>query len=87
MYTVYLLKSTKFVNKSYIGFTAKTVRERLQEHNSGLSKYTNSFKPWELIYFENFSCKKCARNREMFLKSGFGYRLRKLILNNYGFLR
>ena len=39
MYIVYLLKSKKFANKSYVGMTIKPVDERLQEHNNGLSKF------------------------------------------------
>lgn len=83
MYTVYILKSLKDPTKSYVGLTIKQVKERLREHNKGLSKSTKTNKPWELIYFENFYCELCADKREQFLKSGSGYRLRKLILDNY----
>lgn len=83
MYTVYILKSLRNPTKSYVGRTIKPVKVRLSEHNSGLSKSTKSDKPWELIYFENFYCELCADKRELFLKSGFGYRLRKLILENH----
>ena len=83
MYQVYLLRSKNNKSRSYVGLTIKGVLNRLTEHNSGESKSTKPFIPWELVYFENFYCKTCAERREKFLKSGFGYRLRKLILNNY----
>lgn len=83
MFTVYILKSLKNPTKSYVGLTIKHVKDRLKEHNEGLSNYTKTDKPWELVYFENFYCKLCADKREQFLKSGFGYRFRKMILENY----
>lgn len=33
--------------------------------------------------YENFYCKLCADKREQFLKSGFGYRFRKIIIQHY----
>lgn len=86
MYKVYLLRSKVKPEKTYVGLTIKLINDRLQEHNDGLSKYTKTFKPWELIYYENFYCKLCAEKREIFLKSGIGYKLRKLILNNHKLL-
>ncbi len=83
MYSVYILKSLKSPTKTYVGLTIKQVKDRLKEHNEGLSKSTKHDKPWELIYFENFYCKLCSDKREQFLKSGFGCRFRKLILDNY----
>lgn len=83
MYQVYILKSLKKLNLSYVGLTTKGVDKRLDEHNLGKSKYTKTFTPWKLVYYENFYCKLCAEKREIFLKSGFGYRLRKLLLEKY----
>lgn len=87
MYYVYLLKSLKNPDKSYVGFTSRKVKDRLIEHNNGLSIYTKTDLPWELVYYESFYCSICAEQREKFLKSGLGYRLRKLLLNNYQKLR
>ncbi|HBB76872.1 MAG TPA: hypothetical protein DCZ82_04425 [Candidatus Levybacteria bacterium] len=87
MYIVYILKSLKSPKKTYVGLTIKDVKSRLKEHNSGLSTYTKSNKPWELIYFESFYCELCAGKRELFLKSGIGYRFRRLILDNYSKLK
>jgi len=83
MYIVYILKSLKRSAKTYVGLTIKDIGKRLKEHNDGLSQYTKTDRPWKLIYFENFYCKLCAEKREQFLKSGFGFRFRKVILNNY----
>lgn len=86
MYSVYLLQSEKFPGKTYVGLTIKTPKERLKEHNIGLSQYTKAYLPWKLIYFENFYCKLCADKREQFLKSGIGFRFRKIMLDNYRLL-
>jgi putative endonuclease len=56
---------------------------RLKEHNAGLSQFTKAFRPWELIYFETFYSELCADKRERFLKSGVGFRFRKIMLENY----
>ena len=87
MFYVYLLRSLKNPKKSYVGFTNRKPFERLIEHNNGLSRYTKTDLPWELIYYESFTCRFCAEQREIFLKSGFGYRLRQLLLDNYKKLR
>lgn len=87
MFYIYLLKSLKNLNKSYVGFTTRDPKARLIEHNNGTSKYTKTDLPWELIYYESFSCQTCAEEREKFFKSGFGYRLRKLLLDNSQKLR
>jgi len=83
MYHVYVLNSIKNPGKTYVGLTIKDMKARLREHNNGLSKYTTAFKPWKLVYFENFYCRTCAEKREKFLKSGIGYRFRKIILENF----
>jgi len=84
MYKVYLLQSLVKPTKTYVGLTIKDVNDRLSEHNKGLSQYTKTDLPWKVIYFETFYCKLCAEKREQFLKSGFGYRLRKILLANAG---
>jgi len=83
MFQVYILKSLKDNKKTYVGLTTKGVINRLKEHNLNESKYTKTFSPWRLIYYENFTCMQCAENRERFLKNGVGFRLRKLIAENF----
>lgn len=83
MFKVYILESVSKPGKTYVGLTIKEVKARLGEHNDEKSKSTKSYVPWNLIYYENFYCKLDAEKREQFLKSGFGYRFRKLILENH----
>ena len=66
MYYVYLLASqrTKWI---YVGFTNNLWR-RIEEHNSGKSEYAASRGPWRLVYFEAFSSKEDAIEREQQLK-------------------
>ncbi|HVZ67255.1 MAG TPA: GIY-YIG nuclease family protein [Patescibacteria group bacterium] len=83
MYFVYIIKS--LVNeKVYVGYTGKTVEERLKEHNSGSNKWTKSSKPFKIVYYEKFICEEDAKLREEFLKSGVGRKIKNLIVNNFG---
>jgi putative endonuclease len=50
MFWVYVIYSKKF-DKIYIGQTID-LNLRVEEHNNGLSKHTNKFKPWDLVYSE-----------------------------------
>lgn len=83
MYFVYLLKS-ETNGKSYVGFTSKEVECRLNEHNIGSNIWTKRNGPFKLMYYESYSCKVDAMNREKFFKSGIGCKLKKLILDNFG---
>ncbi|HPS28603.1 MAG TPA: GIY-YIG nuclease family protein [Candidatus Paceibacterota bacterium] len=81
MYFVYVLQSE--INQSlYIGYTEDVFR-RLTEHNEGKSKFTSSFIPYKLIFYEAFISQKDAKSRETYLKSGWGFRSIKKILKNY----
>jgi putative endonuclease len=53
--------------KYYIGCT-DNIEIRLLEHNSGRSKYTRSFMPWELKYTESYETLSEARVREKQIK-------------------
>ncbi len=71
MFTVYVLYSSKH-QKIYIGFTSD-LKNRLISHNILAKKgWTVKFRPWELIYKEEFSLKSEAMKREMQLKSAKG---------------
>lgn len=67
MFYVYVLKSTT-AKKHYIGQTSD-LQKRLQEHNSGESKYTSAYIPWELVYSEEYETRSEAMKREKYLKS------------------
>lgn len=71
MITVYTLYSSKF-DKIYIGQTDNLER-RLFEHNNGLlSTYTKRYKPWQIIYTEEYQTRNEALKREKQLKSQKG---------------
>lgn len=70
-FTVYVLYSEAY-NKHYIGFTSD-LENRLKSHNELATKgYTVKYRPWKLIYTEEYIDKKEAIDREKFLKSGQG---------------
>lgn len=78
MYYVYVLKSLKN-NRLYTGSTNNLTR-RVEEHNTGISKYTRLTKPFKLMYFEKFDTRAEAYKRERYLKSGKGRDELKIIL-------
>ena len=70
MYYVYILQSVG--DKSLYTGVTHDLKKRFQEHNDGLSNYTNKHRPYNLIYYEAYSNKLDAMQREKFLKSGRG---------------
>jgi putative endonuclease len=80
MFYVYFLKSEK--SKSfYIGVT-KNIETRLKKHNNGSTKSTKPYRPWKLVYIEEFSDKKEAYKREWYLKHPKGYKEKLKIIEN-----
>lgn len=80
MYYVYFAQSIK-TNKIYVGYTHKLPNERIEEHNRGASTWTKIHRPLKLIYYEKYYCKKDAKEKELFYKSGFGKRIKHAIVN------
>jgi putative endonuclease len=70
MYYVYVLKSEKS-RQWYTGST-DNLRKRLSQHNKKQSTWTKRGVPWTLIYYEACLDETDAREREKYLKSGFG---------------
>ena len=71
MFTVYALYSPTH-EKIYIGFTSN-MEQRLLSHNKlGKKGWTIKFRPWELVFTEEFEGKKEAMKREKQLKSAKG---------------
>ena len=66
MFYVYVLKSEKDSNL-YFGYT-NNLRNRLQEHNSGLVRSTKSRIPLRCVYYEAYASKSDATKREHNLK-------------------
>ena len=65
-YFVYIIESEKD-GTYYIGST-QDVEERLQRHNQGRSKYTQSKRPWKLIYVEEYNDRTAAIKKELVIK-------------------
>ena len=80
-YYVYILQSLK--NDSfYIGYTSN-LKKRFKEHNSGESKATKPFIPYKLIFYEAFLNRIDAKNREEYLKGGYGRKTIKGLMKKY----
>ena len=80
MYFFYVLKSQK-TNSLYKGQT-DNLEKRLKEHNTGKVKSTKSFIPWQIVYYEGFTTREEAVNREKYFKSGVGRQFLKEIIDN-----
>ena len=75
MYYIYILQSQKDKSK-YIGLTGN-LKRRINEHNSGLSKYSNTKRPFKIIWYCVFKEKQKAYMFEKYLKSSSGYAFTK----------
>ncbi len=71
MFFVYILRSLKD-GIHYYGYSSN-LQKRIEEHNDGLSNFTNKHRPWEIIYFETFDNRSDAMKREKFFKSLPGF--------------
>lgn len=71
MHYVYLIRSTSFPLKTYIGLT-EDLRKRISTHNAGGPKHTAKFTPWELVSYHAFVDERRAREFEHYLKTGSG---------------
>ena len=56
----------------------ENLERRLNEHNSGKMKSTKAFRPWKIVYFEEFETKQEARKRELYFKSAAGRKFLKI---------
>ena len=63
---VYILKSQKN-GRFYVGSTSNLNR-RLEEHNSGKSRYTSETKPWKVVFSQEFETLSKAKKVEYWLK-------------------
>ena len=77
-YFVYILYSEEH-NKIYIGYT-NNIERRIREHNSGKSAYTKKYKPWRIVYTEEYENEIDARSKERYYKSAAGRRKIKKII-------
>ena len=70
MVSVYVISSL-VRNYLYVGMS-ENVDRRLGEHNAGKNRSAKAYRPFELVFREDFSDRVTARNREKYLKSGSG---------------
>ncbi|PIR96301.1 MAG: excinuclease ABC subunit C [Candidatus Doudnabacteria bacterium CG10_big_fil_rev_8_21_14_0_10_42_18] len=66
MIYTYLLKNLS--DKSYYVGIAETPEDRLVQHNQGKSNYTQSKRPWTLVYKKPHKDYQEARKHELWLK-------------------
>jgi len=66
MFSVYAL-SSETRNYIYVGMTSN-LQERIKFHNNGYERTTNPYRPFRLIYSEDFPDRPTARLREKYLK-------------------
>ena len=83
MYYVYAIYSKSF-NKIYVGYTSD-LEARLTSHNYLATKgFTIKYRPWVLIYSEEFNLKSDAIKREKELKTAQGREFIWNIITNSG---
>ncbi len=80
-YYVYILQSQKD-NSFYIGYTTDLIK-RFKQHNNGESQASKPFRPYKLLFYEAFLNRIDAKNREIYLKSGYGRKTIKGLLKKY----
>ncbi len=67
LYFVYVLRNPG--RRLYIGLTTD-LKRRVQEHQENKGGWTSGRGPWKLIYYESFSSRSEAMQRERNLKRG-----------------
>jgi putative endonuclease len=65
-YFTYIIKS-KIKERYNIG-SCSELNKRLEHHNSGHTKSTKAYIPWEIVYYEEYNTKSEAIKREYALK-------------------
>ncbi|MDP3778798.1 MAG: GIY-YIG nuclease family protein [bacterium] len=71
MHYVYILQSIK--NDSYYVGATSDLKKRIQEHNSGSTRYSSAQKPFKLAWYCSFVDKTKALKFEKYLKHGSGH--------------
>jgi len=71
MFYVYILRSQKYPDRHYTGFT-REISKRLLKHNYGEVKSTSRYKPWVVETLISFDSEDKALSFEKYLKSHSG---------------
>ena len=72
MYYVYILRSLREKDKTYVGITSDLDRRMKQHSNPEKDRYTYRHAPWKLETYICFSNQYLAQNFEIYLKTGSG---------------
>ena len=67
MFFIYVLQSERS-GRYYIGSTSN-VANRVEQHNSGMTRATRNLRPWHLVHTESYETLAQARKRESQIKS------------------
>ena len=78
---IYILLSSDFAH-NYVGKT-RNLKRRLDEHNRGEQTSTRAYRPWKIIYTEEFISEEIARKKEKYFKTGSGREFKRKIIENY----
>ena len=79
VFHVYAIYS-EYRNYIYVGLT-NDLQRRVQEHNKGYNRTTKPYRPFTLLFSEQFPSRSAARVKEKYLKSGSGKKFLKSLLN------
>jgi len=77
MYYIYIIKSIEW-RRFYIG-SCEYLQKRLKKHNAGEVRSTKFYRPWGVVYKEEYENRTLARKREIELKKN--YQIRKQIID------
>ncbi len=83
MFTTYVLHSEPH-DKIYIGYTSDLAARMLSHNELATKGWTIKFRPWRLIYQEQFATKAEAMRREKELKSYRGRQFIRQLLQQPG---
>ena len=82
MFYTYILYTAKF-DRFYIG-QCKNIAARLIRHNNRVVPSTKPYVPWELVYYEEYSSRAEASNREVEIKKKKSRKYIEFLVNGGG---
>lgn len=71
MHYVYLLRSERAPEQTYIGLT-DDLKKRVLRHNQGDGRHSSKWRPWKLVAYQAFADRSRAAEFERYLKTGSG---------------
>jgi putative endonuclease len=81
MWYVYIIRSIANPEQEYTG-ASENLKQRMNDHNVGLSPHTQKYMPWKLLWYCAFPDKISALEFEKYLKSHSGRAFAKKRLIN-----